>query len=948
MTPLVVIDPESVLPFTRTDDTIGIDISGFASTDYISVALPDFPLSSIDTALSYFDLTSNADGNFATGPTNSIRFNQSTVALVQGDSELRLPLSLFTTVDKSKIAAVRFRIHATVNCTFRATAIRVISADWKYAPIDLDTLYNQARRPVTRDGALYKASEFPVQTGDPDLPAEWPIVFRADSPSSSADPQPYDASIGVFLRTGGLNSATGDEDSAGLFNGTSSYGQVSSASGLNPTAAITLEAWVKGTGTNRQILRKGNQYQLRFTSTGDLQASTWSATVVRDSLISGVNNGAWHHIVMTYDGTTQRLYVDGAQVDSDAATGAIDTSASDLYVGAISGTSEFFNGNIDEVAIYPTALSAARIRQHYQTAKAIPGRYLNEVLADNPNAFWRLKSSTTLQDTTSNGHNGTLTGVTTATSVLDQTKISNRVTLYFRELPLDEQTQLDLDGTTMAELDSSGLQPDFGTAKYTNRTMADLDLETQQTLFGDTQFNIERLPDYTSEAWIEVKLVWNGRRTTLSILNANGSGYSFDGIPVLSTSSPFYFMVADLIADTIRVRIYQSDESGSLLTGTTPYAIHFDTTKIADPDLLARRKGRFGWWAEFADGDAAIENIRPRGLNFGEVVTKTLESNTPVEGATLDFGGSADKPLFAGIPTIGPWGGEGVADPTKTSSGNAYRIQSVGGQVLQGIQTGSFLLDDLSQLEINFDLLFPSHALTSANTGLEAFLYGEFARIIPLHMGTITPDRWHNVKIHLPHDHFQSGEYRLMVVQTLPLSDVTWWVDNFDIRARSVVWEGRGRRPDPWGMEGDQWVPFKDTVNTLNGGILFEQRGTQLQVRGSARRQDAFISELKVTPKYAELGRFYWPDEHRPVSTTPVADFATPTISGKKVTYDGTTSTCTGGRLIAYHWSFGDGSEDYGPAVAHTYEFAGTYAVTLTVIDNENNRDSFSRTVTVT
>ena len=77
--------------------------------------------------------------------------------------------------------------------------------------------------------------------------------------------------------------------------------------------------------------------------------------------------GSISHVVGTYDGTTQRLYINGAQVASAALTGAITANANTFYIASWNGSSEFFNGVIDEVAVYPTALTAAQVSNHYTT-----------------------------------------------------------------------------------------------------------------------------------------------------------------------------------------------------------------------------------------------------------------------------------------------------------------------------------------------------------------------------------------------------------------------------------------------------------------------------------------------------------------------------------------------------------------------------------------------------
>jgi hypothetical protein len=89
-----------------------------------------------------------------------------------------------------------------------------------------------------------------------------------------------------------------------------------------------------------------------------------------------VNDGVRHHVALTYDGTTYRLYIDGVADGTLASATAPKTTTSDpMGIGYRSGASnEFFNGVIDEVAVYNTALSAARIAAHSAAAAGAAAR----------------------------------------------------------------------------------------------------------------------------------------------------------------------------------------------------------------------------------------------------------------------------------------------------------------------------------------------------------------------------------------------------------------------------------------------------------------------------------------------------------------------------------------------------------------------------------------------
>ena len=79
----------------------------------------------------------------------------------------------------------------------------------------------------------------------------------------------------------------------------------------------------------------------------------------------------------------------------------------------------------------------------------------------------------------------------------------------------------------------------------------------------------------------------------------------------------------------------------------------------------------------------------------------------------------------------------------------------------------------------------------------------------------------------------------------------------------------------------------------------------------------------------------------------PTAAF-TSTCTNLACTFDGSESTDPEGPVQSYAWDFGDGATATGATAAHTYAAAGTFPVTLTVLDSEGAPGTTSRPVTVT
>ena len=151
---------------------------------------------------------------------------------------------------------------------------------------------------------------------------------------------------------------------------------------LGLTGAISVSAWVKipttntgGGGTNIQVVACED-----VTSTGRNWSMYWRgggqdyfsfAVWHTDGSFTGINStgivpndGEWHHLLGTYDGTTSvnglKLFVDGNVFQTTAvSSGVRSVTGVEPTIGSLSrGLNWFFEGNIDEVSIFNTDQSA--------------------------------------------------------------------------------------------------------------------------------------------------------------------------------------------------------------------------------------------------------------------------------------------------------------------------------------------------------------------------------------------------------------------------------------------------------------------------------------------------------------------------------------------------------------------------------------------------------------
>ena len=115
---------------------------------------------------------------------------------------------------------------------------------------------------------------------------------------------------------------------------------------------------------------------------------------------TNLNDGNWHHIVFTGDGNTSggdiiNIYIDGIlNTDTPLGTGtsANQNTMNNIGRGA-STTGRNFNGNIDELAIWNTALSKETIEAIYNTTIDNPGKVadLSETPEGVPVAWYRFE-----------------------------------------------------------------------------------------------------------------------------------------------------------------------------------------------------------------------------------------------------------------------------------------------------------------------------------------------------------------------------------------------------------------------------------------------------------------------------------------------------------------------------------------------------------------------------
>lgn len=172
----------------------------------------------------------------------------------------------------------------------------------------------------------------------------------------------------MLAPTLGVAGATGDTNKAVTFNGSTQYATVPDSAFLDLGDVFTLECWAKtgGGGVFAMVSKGANAYLFEFHTSGNTLylEKAGAAAIVLGTTALTLN--AWNHCAVTKNGATVKLYLNGVDITGTVTNATFADTATALEIGRRADTAgAYWNGSLDEVAVYPTALSAARIAAHY-------------------------------------------------------------------------------------------------------------------------------------------------------------------------------------------------------------------------------------------------------------------------------------------------------------------------------------------------------------------------------------------------------------------------------------------------------------------------------------------------------------------------------------------------------------------------------------------------------
>ncbi|MGZ4661665.1 MAG: LamG-like jellyroll fold domain-containing protein, partial [Arthrobacter sp.] len=189
---------------------------------------------------------------------------------------------------------------------------------------------------------------------------------------------------GTGISGGAGGAIVGDSDKASTFDGTSA-GFASTQTAIPGPDTFTVESWINTTSTSG-----GKIVGFGANSTGD--SGSYDRHVYMDNAgriwfgvypggaqtlnsSSAYNDGQWHQIVASLGSTGMALYVDGKRVGyrSDVTSGQPYSGywrvgGDNLGGWPNSPASNYFQGSIDDVSLYPGVLTLQQVQSHFTTS----------------------------------------------------------------------------------------------------------------------------------------------------------------------------------------------------------------------------------------------------------------------------------------------------------------------------------------------------------------------------------------------------------------------------------------------------------------------------------------------------------------------------------------------------------------------------------------------------
>ncbi|SMQ72678.1 PKD repeat-containing protein [Plantibacter sp. VKM Ac-1784] len=760
------------------------------------------------------------------------------------------------------------------------------------------------------------------------------------SGSTAVDAGPTESNGLYFGQvTKGANGAiSGVDNRAAQFtsNGWDEGGVSSQSSYSNPTS-YAMEAWfqttstqggkVIGFGSNQTGGSGGYDRHVFLRPDGKLVFGTWTGQENTITSQAAVNDGQWHHVVAQQSAAGMKLFIDGSSVGTNPQTGAQDYTGYWRVGGdnAWQGSVPYFNGKIDEVAVYNAPLTDAQVTQHRELGLGQAPNVLPTAAFTNAVANLQLTTDASASTDTDGvvssyawdfGDGQTGTGATASHTYAASGSYTVSLTVTDNR-----------GGTATTQQTVTAVAPNqLPTAAFTP-TVVNLD--------GSFDASASVDPDGTIASY-----AWNfGDGTTGTGVTATHTYATAGTFSVSLTVTDSVGATASVSHDVATTLAPNQLPVASFTAASTGLTASFDGSGASDPDGTI---ASVAW--DFGDGATGTGTTTTHSY-------ATAGTYTVTQTVTDNRGGTAATTLSVTVAEI-PVASTYAADTFERTASNAWGTAGTGGawtvaggntSFSVGNGTGKMSLPAGGTRTARLNAVSATDVTVSAKITASAVANGGgvYASVIGRQVGSA----FYSTRVWIQ----ANGAVRIQLLQgatalqAVTVPGLTYTAGQaLQIKLQvtgaspttlgAKVWVAGATEPTAWQVQATD-----STAGLQSAGLV----GLSSYLSGSTTNGPVtvtFDDLLAATPGAAQP---------TPVNQAPTASF-TATASGLTAALDATASTDPDGTIASVAWDYGDGTTGTGSTSSHVYAADGTYTVTATVTDNGGLTATTTRTVTVT